>query len=314
MRRFPWTLTAVGLILVALIGMLTIKNRQLFDAPKQGMRGIRVLMPDGEIQTLDLEQYLVGVVSAEMPANFAPEALEAQAVAARTYAVRQLVSETRNEQSYDVDTTQRTQAWQSDQALRKKWGIVHYLPNRLKIEQAVKATKGLVLTYNGDYVQAFFFANSGRLPTERAEDVWGESLPYLNHVAPEAGERGISISTVSFSPAELDQRLGTTLAGKKKLGQNDVRIIERTTAGRAKMVRIQGKAISATRLRAELGLKSTDFTIRVTNNKVVFTAYGNGHAVGMSQYGANYLAQKGYGYKAILSHYYPGANLWNIDR
>lgn len=313
MRRPLIAITLATLVVLVLIPLLLISLQKAKVKPKEGFRGIRVLMPGGEVETLDLEDYLVGVVSAEMPAEFETEALKAQAVAARTYAVRKLVQSEQVDQGYDVDTTEKTQAWNSDEAMRKKWGVIRYLTYKRKISSAVKETKGLVLTYGGTYVQAFYFSSAGRLPTERAEEVWGASLPYLTNVGPEQEEAKRFVTSVSFTAKEIDAKIGTSLAKKSRLGPLDVIIVERTTAGRIKTVKIGGKQMQATQLRVALNLKSTDITLGVENNKIIFTTYGSGHAVGMSQYGANALAQKGKDYQEILLHYYPGSEIMSID-
>ncbi|HWJ03747.1 MAG TPA: stage II sporulation protein D [Verrucomicrobiae bacterium] len=312
MRRPLLVITVVGLaVLVILPIVLSITRRN--PAPLEGFRGIKVLMPSGKVETLQLEDYLVGVVAAEMPAQFEPEALKAQAVAARTYAVRKLAAN-KGSAEYDVDTTERSQAWISDQQMRSKWGVLRYLTNRNKVANAVQETKGCVLAFEGAYVQAFYFSSAGRLPTEKAEEVWGASLPYLTNIDAEEGELGNFVVRTTLTAKELDAKLGTSLAKNTKLKGSDVTITERTAAGRAKTVKIGSKTMQATQFRTQLALKSTDFTLSIEKNQVVITSYGNGHAVGMSQYGANALAKKGVKFPEILGHYYPGTELLNIDQ
>ncbi len=314
MRR-PITAFILAVMLFGIVlPLLIIGINRLKPKTVQGIRGIRVQMPGGKVQVLELEEYLAGVVSAEMPAEFSPEALKAQAVAARTYAVSRMSRQGAQDQACDVDTTEKTQAWISDAEMRKKWGMLRYLTYKYKVSRAVKDTKGLVLTYEGAYVQAFFFSSAGRLPTERAEDVWGGTLPYLTNVKPEAEEASRFVVRSAFTAKDLDSKLGTNLSKKSRLTQADLTVTEHTAAGRAKTVRIGSKTVPATQLRYLLGLKSTDFSIQVENNKVVFTTYGNGHAVGMSQYGANALAKQGKTFSEILGRYYPGSTILNIDK
>jgi len=314
MRKPLLVFTVVSLAALLVIPIVLVTMQKAGVKSKAGFREVRVLMPDGKVEKLELENYLVGVVSAEMPAEFSAEALKAQAIAARTYVVRKLVQTGQTDQGYDVDTTEKTQAWNSDQAMRSKWGLFRYLAYKRKISSAVKQTKGLVLTYGGDYVQAFYFSSAGRLPTERAEEVWGAALPYLTNVRPEVEEKGKFVSTVSFTPKELDAKLGTTLAKKSRTSQQDLKVLERTSAGRVKTLKIGGKVMEGTTVRTALNLRSTDFTLGVENNKLVLTTYGNGHAVGMSQYGANSLAKQGKNFQEILLHYYPGSELTNLDK
>lgn len=305
---------AIAIFCVGVVLPIILISLHHNSKPQQGSIGVRLLMPDGKIQTLNLEDYLVGVVAAEMPANFDSEALKAQAVAARTYTALRLSQPDITSRSYDMDTTIKTQAWLSDKAMRQSWGTVRYFTNKLKIQNAVKATKGLVLVYEGTYVQAFYFSCAGRLPTEKAEDVWGSPLPYLTNVKPEPQEKSKFVTTNIFTAAEINTKLGTNLSTQHKLSTSDITIVARTSAGRAKTVKVGTKEVQATLLRANLGLKSTDITISIDRkNRVVFTAYGNGHAVGMSQYGANFLGKKGSDFKAILLHYYPGTQLINIE-
>lgn len=143
---------------------------------------IRVKMPSGQIETLPLEEYLVGVVAEEMPAEFNQEALKAQAVAARTYAAKRISQKSSPDPGYDVDTTVLTQAWLSDSQMKTKWGWWGYWRYRGKMADAVQGTKGQVLVANGQYIDAFYHSSSGRKTTERAEDVWSTSRTYLQNV------------------------------------------------------------------------------------------------------------------------------------
>ncbi len=305
---------SIAIVIIVLIPMILVNWHKAKVNPKERYIGIRVLQENGEVETVDLEDYLVGVVAAEMPASFDAEALKAQAVAARTYAVKRLVQSASQDQGYDVDTTQKTQAWISETAMKAKWGVLSFLPNKLKVEKAVQDTKGLVLTYQGSYVQAFYFSSAGRLPTERAEEVWGMPLPYLTNADAEEDDPNKFVSSTYFTPDELDTKLGTGLSKKTHISAADVRVVEKTSAGRAKTLKVGNKAIQATVFRTALGLKSTDFTIELDNNEIKITTFGNGHAVGMSQYGANSLAKKGEKFADILQHYYPGATILNINQ
>jgi len=136
---------------------------------------IRVLMPNGKVEKLPLEEYLMGVVAAEMPAEFEVEALKAQAIAARTFAAKRMAKMNPSEVGYDVDTTVQTQAWLSDAQMRKNWGWVNYWRYQSKIQKAVLGTRGIVLVFNGEYIEAFYHSSSGRKPTERSEEVWSSS-------------------------------------------------------------------------------------------------------------------------------------------
>ncbi|TGE33933.1 stage II sporulation protein D [Desulfosporosinus sp. Sb-LF] len=269
---------------------------------------IRVLMPNGEVKKFPLEDYLLGVVAAEMPAEFEVEALKAQAIAARTYAARRLSLGNLQEGGYDVDTTVQTQAWFSEAQMRNNWGWLNYWRYRGKIQKAVTETYGKVLVTNGEYIEAYYHSSSGRKPTERSEEVWSSPRPYLLNVS--SGEENLQryIKSVSFTPQEIYKKLGIVRpASSFTLG--DFMILERTAVGRAKNVRVLGNVYPATQLRKLLGLSSTDIEWVVQPEHITITTYGNGHAVGMSQWGANDLAKGNKKVEEILDHYYPGTKL-----
>lgn len=273
---------------------------------------IKVLMPNGRIEKQSLEEYVIGVVAAEMPAEFELEALKSQAVAARTYALKRTKQANQVNGDYDVDTTVKTQVWLSDAEMRKKWGWFNYWRYRNKIVKAVSQTRGMVLTYNGDYIDAFFHSSSGRKQTERSEEVWSSSRPYLQNV--DSGEDNPQryVNSCSFTPQELIIKLG--LKGSSRLlSTSDFQVLTRTAAGRAKSIRVLGKVYTAPQIRTALGLASTDIEYAVRPERIIITTYGNGHAVGMSQWGANDLARRNTKAEEILAHYYPGAKISFID-
>lgn len=272
---------------------------------------VRVLMPGGGVDTLGLESYLVGVVAAEMPAMFEPEALAAQAVTARTYAAKRLAHPIQPDPGYDVDTTTKTQAWISDNDMRKRWGWFGFWRNRARIEQAVKVTRRKVLVFEGDYIDAFYHSSSGRKPTERAEDVWSSSRPYLQNRSSEEENPQRFIQHISFTRQQIAEKLGLSPV-PKTFSSTDLKILSQTSAGRAKTISVLGRTYPASQFRTLLGLASTDVEWVIQPDELKITTYGNGHAVGMSQYGANDLAKKGMFYAEILAHYYPGAKLLTL--
>lgn len=273
---------------------------------------VRVLLPNGKIDTIPMEEYLVGVVAAEMPATFEIEALKAQAVAARSYAAKRINKASTQDIGYDVDTTPQTQSWLSAADMRKKWGgWMGYLRYKGRIEQAVKATTGQVLVAGGDYIDALYHASSGRKPTEKAEDVWGAARSYLRNVPAQEDIPSRFVQSVSFSAQELATRLKINNSAKT-LTAKDIQLLSRTGAGRVKELLIFGKSFSASQLRTLLGLASTDIEWIVKPDQVTFVTYGSGHAVGMSQYGANDLAKKGKTFSEILAYFYPGTALLSL--
>ena len=273
---------------------------------------IRVLLPSGKIEKMSLEEYLVGVVAAEMPAAFEVEALKAQAVAARTYAAKQINRASAQDVGYDVDTTVQTQSWLSSSDLRKRWGgWVAYWRYQSRIEQAVRATTGLVMVTNGDYIDAFYHASSGRKPTENAADVWGSARPYLINVDPQEDSPLRFVRSVTFTPQELAAKLKLNRS-VQTFAAADIQLLSRTRAGRVKELRVFGAAYPVGLFRTLLGLASADIEWAIQPDQVTFVTYGSGHAVGMSQYGANDMAKKGRTYQEILAHFYPGTNLLTL--
>ena len=274
---------------------------------------VRVLMPGGKVEVLGLESYLIGVVAAEMPASFEPAALSAQAVAARTYAAKRLAHPVQPDPGYDVDTTTKTQAWLSDSDMRKRWGWLGFWRNKARIEQAVEATRSQVLIYDGDYIDAFYHSSSGRKPTERAEDVWNSSRPYLQNCPSEEDNPQRFVQHITLNKQQMATKLGLP-AVPKAFSSADLQIVSRTAAGRVKSIKAFGRIYTGVQLRTLLGLASTDIEWTIQPDEIRITVYGNGHAVGMSQYGANDLAKKGAAYAEILAHYYPGAQLLTLSK
>lgn len=245
----------------------------------------------------ELEEYVVGVVAAEMPAAFGEEALKAQAVAARTYQVRQMRAAGAEGVLYDVG-----QAYLDEAGQKAKWGE-KYGFYAAKIRKAVRETAGEIMVYGGEPILAAFHAQSaGR--TEDAAYVWAEAVPYLKSVD-SSGDREAPDHrmTVKFSEKELEA----------KLGSGDVKVLSRTDAGYVTEVQAGEKILSGAELRQALGLRSTNFTIETKGSAILFTTLGYGHGAGMSQYGAGALAEQGKNYHEILRHYYTGIDFQLLE-
>jgi len=269
---------------------------------------------ENRIVELPLEEYLVGVVAAEMPAGFPPEALKAQAVAARTYTVRRLNSKGMVNQQHSgadlCDDCRHGQAWLSRQELKNRWGVPDYYRYYYKVRKAVDDTKDLVITYQGGLIDPVYHASCGGKATENAEDVWQSKEPYLRSVACPYDADPQPAQSKAVSLEVIDQALGTSLGAAPVGGgakvRRDIRVLERTATGRPKTVRVGDKIIPATVMRDLLGLRSTDFTWKIEGNRFVFTTRGYGHGAGLCQYGAKGMAERGYDYLSILKHYYTG--------
>ena len=256
---------------------------------REEIQKVHVTRVDGKDLYLDIESYLEGVISSEMSPAFEMEALKAQCVAARTFVV-QRVSE--------VDDTTNTQVYRDNKQLKDSWKD-NYDVYHKKIQQAVQETTGEILTYQGKPISALFFSSScGK--TANAQEYWGNKVPYLVSVdsswdkQSEEYEKSITMSKQEFSTA-----LGF---------QNTVHEIEepiRYDSGYVKEIRIDRIVFTGREVREKLNLRSSCFTIKENKDNVVITTKGYGHGVGMSQIGAQAMAEKGKSYKQILSHYYP---------
>ena len=251
------------------------------------------VLEDGEITQMALETYVTRVVLAEMPVSFEPEALKAQAVVARTYALyRVQVSQKHPQGAVCTDYT-CCQAYQKEE---------NYTDADLKqIRDAVMATAGQVLTYGGRLAETTYFSCSGGM-TEDAKDVWGSDIPYLRAVSSPGEENATHYTdTVTFTLSDFCKKLGVTSAN---LGA-----VTYTRGGGVATAVIGGQSFSGQALRSKLGLRSTAATISVSGEQVTVTTKGFGHRVGMSQYGADAMAVTGSSYEEILQHYYPGTEL-----
>lgn len=303
-------ITATVLAVIFLVGVLPYSLTKVFrtNSKKEGQQ-VRVALFNGQVRNIPLEEYLIGVVAAEMPAEFDIEALKAQAVAARTYALKRMGENTAN--TSDVDTTEKTQAWNSNRELYRRWGLVNYINYYRKIVKAVEETEGKIITYNGQKIDAVYHSSSGRKGTERATDVWGLGTNYLTNVP--SGEA----TPLRFVKHQIfDVHTFYKLLGFSKLPtqfkENDIIILERTKGGRVKTLAIKDQIFPGTDVRAKLQLPSTDFEWKIRNMEIELIIYGKGHGVGMSQYGANDLAQAGQTYSQILAHFYPDTKIEKV--
>lgn len=268
----------------------------------------------GEVETVDLEQYLCHVVSAEMPASYEVEALKAQAVVARTYTLYKL--QNRKHENADIcDQSTCCQAWISKEDRLARWEENQRESNWQKIEQCINETKGKSITYNNEPINAFFHSNSGGT-TELPVNVWGGSgFPYLQ-VVETAGEEGYSqyASEVELSCEELIEKLKTKYQDIQIDFNNpeEIKILEYTDSNRVKTIKFGNHEISGVEARSIFALKSTNFEIAKEADKIKFTVKGYGHGVGMSQTGADTMAKQGSNYEEIIHHFYVGVEIKNV--
>ena len=307
MNRKLIRITAGGLAVILLIIVIPFALNKISKSPKQDLQ-IRLHMSDNEIKILPIEEYLIGVVAAEMPAEFEFEALKAQAVAARTYVLKRKNASDEEATFYDVDTTEKTQVWISTQDMIKKWGIINYWKYQRKISQAVEETRGMIITYNGQIIDAVYHSSCGRNDTERAVEVWSSDVGYLVNVPSGEVNKQRFIKNVYFDVTTFYTHLEFTQM-PSRFSEGDLVILERTKAGRIKTLAIRNRIFAGTDFRTKLGLPSTDVEWKLHGDKIELMVYGNGHGVGMSQYGANDLAKEGRDFKEIITHYYQGVKI-----
>ncbi len=258
---------------------------------------ITIYRSNGTTLVLSMTDYLIGVVAAEMPASFPIEALKAQAVVARTYALKKL--ESGGKLTDDVST----QVYRDESYLRSIWKN-DYDKYYNKIKSAVQATDGFTVKYHGSYIEAIYHSTSNG-KTEDAINVWGNSVPYLKSVDSSWDQSASTyLRTVEQELTTVFQILGVPF--EEPLS---IEILSRNESGRISNVRIGNQNYTGVEFRTLLGLRSSDFDLEVRDGKLVITTRGYGHGVGMSQYGAKGMAENGYSYSKILAHYYPETTL-----
>lgn len=265
---------------------------------------VRVKKEDESIIEIPFEEYIIGVLAGEMPAKFELEALKAQAVAARSYVLKKMENKNND---YDVVDTVMNQVYIDESKLKDKWKN-NYEENYNKIKNAVELTKGEYLVYDDEIVEAFFFSTStGK--TENVEEVFSETLPYLRSVD--------STWDSEVSPVFSETNTINIEEFYKKLELNysddfNIEILETTSTGRIKKLKVNGIEMNGNEFTKKLGLRSNFFTITKLENNVLITTKGYGHGVGMSQYGAQAMALKGYKYDEILKYYYQNVEIKKI--
>lgn len=273
-------------------------------------QSVRVLLDDGVVEEMEMTEYLIGVVAGEMPASFQREALRAQAVAARTYAMYCAAS-ARHGGAADVCTSPGCcQAWLDEAEVDARLGAGRE-EYRARLKDAVESTAGQYLAYGGEPVLAAFHSSSAGA-TEDCGAVWGD-MPYLISVSsPEtAGDVPGYVSVVELTADELAAgvRAVCGAADFSAAAEEWLGAVHRGESGRVESVEIGGATVTGAELRRAFNLRSTAFEPEYVDGAFRFTVTGFGHGVGMSQYGANVMAEQGAAYTEILAHYYPGTAL-----
>lgn len=260
----------------------------------------------GEVEEIGLDEYLYGVVSAEMPANYELEALKAQALVARTYTIYKIKNGSKHENADICDSALCCQAWISKENRYVRWEEGKQDEYWQKIISAVNLTKGKYITYQNEPINALFHSNSGGM-TELPINVWGGDYAYFQAVET-SGEDAYSgyNSEVEVSKDELIQKMLEKYSGFEIDFASDdcIKILEYTESGRVKNMQIGNITISGVEARSIFGLKSSKFTLEIIENAIKFSVIGYGHGVGLSQSGSDALAKQGMSSEEIIKHYY----------
>lgn len=256
---------------------------------------ITIKRSNGTILNLELEEYIIGVVAAEMPASFEIEALKAQAIAARTYALKA------KEDNVTLTDTVSTQSYKDNEAPKALWGS-SYNTYYNKIKNAVQSTEGLVMTYNGSLINAFYHSTSNGY-TEDSTAVFG-AYPYLKSVESNVDKKVSSYKRViSMTYEDINKKLGIPVTSTSEINY------VKNSSNRVDKIIIDNNIYDGIKFRNILGLRSTDFTLTLNESNISITTLGYGHGVGMSQYGAHEYSKLGWSYSDILKHYYTGITI-----
>ena len=299
------------------------KEKQIIEY--KANQTIRVRMcKTGEIIAMDINDYLRGVVASEMPAAYNIEALKAQAIVARTYTYRKMLENSEGADADMCDDFNHCQAFNNKEKLFSIWTNRGFSDETKmqywdKVNEAVVSTQNQVITYNGEYIKAFFHASSP-IKTENIDQIWGGvKIPYLVSVD--------NVENINYSNRNSEV-IVTFLDFQKQLDENidsnfkllnidnlkeKIKINSYTTSGRIKDIKAGNLIISAEKLRVLFGLKSTQFELNILDEGISFKVIGYGHGIGMSQVGADYLACNGKLYSDIIKYYYTGVDIITIE-
>ena len=294
------------LLIVVLLSIIYVDIRSTKHTSIFNEQANNIIIKDIENNTtinLDIEEYLIGVLAGEMPASFNDEALKAQAVASRTYAYYKIINSTKD---YDITNDKSSQVYLNYEQMQVKWDN-DYDKYLSKIKKAILDTKGQVLTYNNSVICSYYFAMSNGY-TEDSIYVFGENQDYLKSTISEEDTDNHNFEVIKvISKEEFCNALNINCLNI------EITNVSRTNSNRIDTITINNNNFKGTEIRKLLDLRSTDFYIDFQDNDIYITTYGYGHGVGMSQYGANYMANNGSSYEEILKHYYNGTELYDIN-
>ena len=267
-----------------------------------------------KIEEINIEEYLYGVLSSEMPSTFDEESLKAQAIAARTYVIYKMENDiTSGHKNAAVCTNSaHCQAYTSYDNLKKNKGENWIKSDYVKVKKAVDETKGEIIAYNGKAILPLYFSTSSG-KTENSKDVFSTQYPYLVSVeSPYEDKSPKYITKYSINKNKFIECLKNSYPNINlslyKI-ENQVKILDRTEGGCVKTIQIGNIKLSGTDMRKIFNLNSANFSIKYNNNQMKFTVKGYGHGVGMSQWGAEGMAKEGYKYYDILLHYFKNTDI-----
>ena len=313
MKNYSFLLSVIVVLIAPAImfSMIPVQTENVTQTSQTTMAAIQVkpehhtvrVKTESGIEIMELDEYVACVLMGEMPADFEKEALKAQAVAIRTYTLKKLGGG----KHPDADVCEEPSCCQAFVDLRESTQSEAVD----RITGAVNETKGEVVTYNGQLIDATYFSCSGGL-TEDAVAVWGADVPYLqSRKSPGEEDAAHYVTSVKMTAAEFLDKMNLTDAGSIDIGA-----ITYTDGRGVDTIEICGKTFDGTQVRGLLGLSSTAFRIQAVDNSVVITTKGNGHRVGLSQYGAEAMAVSGSTYRQILEYYYSGTTVekWSDDQ
>ncbi|NLJ96663.1 MAG: stage II sporulation protein D [Clostridiales bacterium] len=319
MKKLIYKLLAVSVIVLILPFILTLilsSNKKAYNS-LEAMNFNIYYEKNGAKEKLDFDQYLIGVVAANMPAGYHLEALKAQAVLSRTYALYNvaLLSEENSHKS-DYTTSELGLSYIDPEEMEQYWGSDNYIMYFTKLENSVFATKEEVLTYKDDLILPVFFG-TGTGYTRNSREAWGVDIPYLVSVSSKQDVTSIHYLRIT----EYDVRVLVGLLRQvypsidisEKTFFQDIIISNRDSVGYVTEIDLGNLTVSGEEFAKVLGLNSNHFYIEDYEGKARIICTGVGHGVGLSQYGSNAMAEDGYTYDKILTHYYTGAKIINLD-
>lgn len=319
MKKIVYKLVAVSVIVLLLPFVLTLiftKNKKVHNS-LESMDYIIYYEKDGNRQKLDFDQYLIGIVATNMPAGYHIEALKAQAVISRTYALYNISMLSKDNPSRkEYTTAELGLSYISLDEMEQYWGSENYVNYFTKLENCVYSTKDEILLYDNDLILPVFFG-TGTGHTRSAKDAWGVDIPYLKSVSSKQDVTSIHYLRITeHDPGLLIgilKQVYPSLELTEESFFKSISITERDSIGYVTEVAIDNITISGEEFANILGLNSNHFYIEDYEGKARIICTGVGHGVGLSQYGANAMAEEGYPYNEILLHYYTDVRLINLN-